>query len=628
MVCPLGERKESNVAVVSTRTRSRLLVAAIVALLAVGLLWGIAGAMASSESPAADGGKTILRLGWTNDPDNLNPFIGYESSSYEIWAINYELLVGFRAEDYANVPGVGLATDWQTSDDGKVWTFTITDQSKWQDGKPLTAADVAFTFTYIIDNKLGMFTDYTKFIEKVEAPDDVTVVFTCSKPKANMLGLWIPILPEHIWSKVKPSEVENKFKNAPPIIGSGPFQTVEWKKGEFVRMAANKDYWRGAPKVDEVIFQTYQNQDTMAQDLKTGNIQSGWNIPAAQFDPLNNEPDLESIRGVVIGLDQLGFNCADQKVFPKSTGHPVLQDPAFRSALQWAVDKEKIVSIGYTGNAEPGDTLITRDFHDPEADFHWTPPAEQAYTFDLDRARQALDEAGYPDGDGNGIREYKGKDIKLRLYARTESPESQKCGKLITGWFKEVGLDIDFQIIDDGALGDKQYNYDGDQFAPDFDLFIWGWGGDVDPNFILGVMTTDSIENWSDCNWSNPEYDKLFLEQQTTIDVQERVGIVHRMQELIYDESPYIPLVYPLDLETANKGKWTGWVRAGNDKGLWWYNTQPDTYMAVQPGATSTETEDGSSTGLIVGIAIAALIVIGVVWVLIRRRSGRAETEA
>ena len=614
--------------VLRTRSRSRLAAIAVVVVLAAGLVWGIAGALAADESASPAAGKTILRLGWTNDPDNLNPFIGYESSSYEIWAINYELLVGFRAKDMANVPGIGLATDWQTSDDGKVWTFTITDKSKWQDGEPLTARDVAFTFSYIIDNELGMFTDYVKFIDKVEAPDDTTVVFTCSKPKANMLALWIPILPEHIWSKVSPKEVENKYKNAPPIIGSGPFQTVEWKKGEYVRMVANKDYWRGAPKVDEVIFQTYQNQDTMAQDLKTGAIQSAWNVPSAQFEALGNEPDLESIKAVTIGLDQLGFNCADKKKFPKSTGHPVLQDPAFRSALQWAIDKDKIVSIGYSNNAAPADSLVTRDYYSSEADFHWTPPAESAYAFDLDKARQALETAGYPDADGDGVREFQGKPIELRLYARTESPESQNCGKLITGWFEEVGLDIDYQVIDDGALGDKQYNYDGDQFAPDFDLFIWGWGGDVDPNFILSVLTTDSIENWSDSNFSNAEYDKLFLEQQTTIDVQERIGVVHRMQEIIYDESPYIPLVYPLDLEAADKGTWTGWVRANEDRGAWWYNTLPDTYLAVQPGATTAvEESGGSSTGLIVGIVVAAIVVIVIIVLLLRRRGGRVETE-
>ena len=472
-----------------------------------------------------------------------------------------------------------------------------------------------------------MFIDYVRFIDKVEAPDATHVVFTCSKPKANMLGLWIPILPEHIWSKVDPSEVETKFQNEPPIIGSGPFQTVEWKKGEYVRMVANKDYWRGAPKIDEVIFQTYQNADTMAQDLKTGAIQSAWNIPSAQFDPMNNEPDLEAIRAVTIGFDQLGFNCADQQKFPKSTGHPVLQDPAFRTALQWAIDKDKIVSIGYSGNAAAADTLLTRDFYPPDADFHLTP--EDPYTFDLEKAKAALDAAGYTDGDGNGIREYEGKDITLRLYARAESTESQNCGKLITGWFEDVGVDIDYEVIDDATLGEQQYASEGDQFAPDFDLFIWGWGGDVDPNFILSIMTTDSIQNWSDCNWSNAEYDRLFLEQQTTIDVQERIAIVHRMQQIVYDESPYILLVYPKDLLAANKGTWTGWVRANNDKGAWWYNTQPDTYVAVHPGsAAPAETDGGSSTGLIVAIVVAAVVVILLVVLLLRRRAGRVETEA
>ena len=605
----------------------RALVIAVVALLAVGLVWGLGSALAGSESPSPAAGKTTLRLGWTNDPDNLNPFIGYESSSYEIWAINYELLVGFRASDMANVPGVGLATNWETSPDGKVWTFTITDRSKWHDGEPLTASDVAFTYNYVIKNKLGMFIDYMKFIDTVEAPDATTVVFTSSKPKANMLGLWIPILPEHIWSKIKPADAEKSFKNPPPIIGSGPFQTVEVKKGAFIRMVANKDYWRGAPKVDEIIYQTYQNQDTMAQDLRSGAIQTGWNVPSAQFEPLGAEPDLTSIRAVTIGFDQLGFNCADQKIYPKSTGHPVLTDPAFRQALQWAVDKDKIVAIGYNGNAAPADTIITREFYSAEADFHWTPPADEAYTFDLEKAKAALDAAGYTDGDGNGIREYKGKDIKLRLYARTESPESQNCGKLITGWFEDIGLDINFQVIDDGALGDKQYAYVGDQYAPDFDLFIWGWGGDVDPNFILSILTTGSIEAWSDCIWSNAEYDKLFLQQQTQIDVQQRIATVHKMQQIVYQESPYIPLVYDLDLLVADTTNWTGWVRANQNKGAWWYNTQPDTYMAVQKGAAVVEAKS-SNTGMLVAIAIAVIVVVLIVLLLVRRRGRRSEVEA
>jgi len=598
-----------------------------VLLLLVAVVLGVGTAVASDTSPSPGQGKLVLRLGWTNDPDNLNPFIGYESSSYEIWALNYELLVGFRSEDMANVPGAGLAQGWEVSDDGKTWTFHITDKAKWQDGKPLTADDVAFTFNYIIDNQMGMFTDYVKFIKHVEATDPTTVVFHCTKPKANMLALWIPILPEHIWSKVDPKDAEQKYRNSPPIIGSGPFQCVEWKKGEYVKMVANKDYWKGAPTVDELIFQTYQNQDTMAQDLKTGALDTAWNIPAAQFTPLDNEPDLQCIAGQLPGFDELGFNCADKKVYPKSTGHPVLTDWRFRQALQWAVDKEKIVSIAYNGFAAPADTIINANYYPANADYHWTPPADQAYTFDLEKAKAALDAAGYKDNDGDGIREYKGKPIRLRLYARSESPESQNAGKLIAGWFRDIGLDIQYQVIDDGALADKQYNTVDGQYAPDFDMFLWGWGGDVDPNFILSVFTTGSIQNWSDCAWSNKEYDKLFLEQQTTIDLQKRVDIIRRMQQIIYKESPYIPLVYPKDLECANVAKWTGWTRSPAKSGLWWYNVMPDTYLNLKPAEQGEQGGGGTNTALIAGIVVAAIVVIIVV-VMLMRRGGQREMEA
>lgn len=611
--------------------RRRALLVAVLGLLAVGLVWGIGGALAADDeaSPAANE-KITLRLGWTADPDSLNPFIGWDSSSYEIWSLNYDLLVGFSAEDYTNQPGIGLATAWEASEDGKVWTFTITDKAKWQDGEPLTASDVAFTFNYVIDNEMGMFIDYMLFIDKVEAPDDTHVVFTCSEPKANMLGLWLPILPEHIWSKIDPTKAERGYKNAPPIVGSGPFQTVEFRKGEYLRMEANKDYWKGVPKVDEIIFQMYQNADTMAQDLKAGGLASATEVPSAQFDALDAEPNLTAIDGVVVGFNELGFNCADKDVYPKSTGHPVLTDPAFRRALNWAVDTDKLVEVAYFGFAAPGSTIITPDFYDPEADYHWTPPEgdPNTYTFDLERCKQELDAAGYTDNDGDGVREYKGKPIELRLAARSQSVSSQSEGKLIKGWFESVGLKIDYEVIDQDALGDAQYNYEGDDFAPDFDMFLWGWGGDVDPNFILSVLTTNSIEAWSDCNWSNEEFDRLFAEQQKTIDVQERIALVQQMQQICYEESPYIITAYPHTTQVYNDADWTGWVRAGNNKGLTWFNTQMDSYLEVEPAGGETKEEGGGNTGLIIGIIAAVIVVAIVVLLLMRRGRGRAETEA
>ena len=150
----------------------------------------------------------------------------------------------------------------------------------WSDGQPLTAKDVAFSFNYQKDLELTAFLSALDGIKTVTAPDDATVVIECDQPKADILSMWVPIVPEHVWSKFKTYDEATKYLNKPPIVGSGPFQVVEWQKGKFIRAVANKDYWGGKPKVDEIIFQVYKNQDTLAQDLKLGAIDLADQHPA------------------------------------------------------------------------------------------------------------------------------------------------------------------------------------------------------------------------------------------------------------------------------------------------------------------------------------------------------------
>ncbi len=238
-------------------------------------------------SPSAAEDKLILRVGWTTDPDSLNPFVGIETSSYELFGLNYDYLTSWDAATLETRPG--LAESWTTSDDGKEWTFNLRQGVTWHDGEAFTADDVAFTFNYIMDNELGMFLGFTTSIETVTAVDDHTVKFVCSQPKANMLSLVIPILPEHVWSKIDPADAEEAFQNPPPIVGTGPFQIVERKKSDFVRLEANKDYWGGTPQIDELIFQTYQNADTMAQDLLSGTLDAATELLPATF--VNVESD-------------------------------------------------------------------------------------------------------------------------------------------------------------------------------------------------------------------------------------------------------------------------------------------------------------------------------------------------
>ena len=608
------------------RGRSRRRVIAIVAaavLLAV-LVWGIAGAFAASSSPSPSSGKVVLKLGWTNNPDNLNPFIGYTASAYEVWSLNYDLLCGFRASDMSsNVQGQdapGLATAWNHSADGLTWTFTIRSGVKWSDGQPLTASDVAFTFNYIIQNSEANYTSYTKFIKSVEAPNATTVVFHCTKPKANMTALWIPILPEHVWKSVPGDVAQKSYAMPMPIVGSGPFYVSAWKKNNYVQLERNPYYWRAKPAVDEILFQTYTNSDTMSADLQSGALDAGVGLLQGQYRALKGQSGLTTMAYESVGFEEIGFNCYTGG---PSLGNPVLKDWKFRQALQWAVDKHEINTIAYGGLAQSADTIINANyFHNP--DWHWTPPADQAYSFDLTKAGDALTAAGYPLK--NGVRVDKaGKPIVLRMFTRSEDASTISVGKLVVGWFGQIGIKVVLTSLDDDTLSSHIYNSKNGVFTPDYDMFTWDWGGDIDPNFILSVFTTEQINNWSDCAWSNPQYDALFAQQQAALDPNQRKTIIDQMQQIVYQETPYIITVYSHDIVAYNTAKWTGWVRAPAGIGGVWYTTVPDSYIYLKPVAGTKSSSNTTLILIIVAAVIAVIVIIAVV--LMRGRSHRAVEE-
>jgi len=397
---------------------------------------------------------------------------------------------------------------------------------------------------------------------------------------------------------------------------------VEFKKGRYLRMVKNPTYWGKQPAVDEIVFLTYQNTDTMTQDLKLGTIDAAWGLPQAQFKQLDTTEGVKALSYNYRNWDYLDINCYTGK---GSLGHPVLRDVAFRQALNHAVDRERLVAIAWNGNAQPGTTIMPpATWSDP--DFHWEPPADRLYHFDLAKAGEMLDAAGYTDSDGNGVREYKGKDIKLRLRALAGDVHGQGEGKLITGWLRELGLRIDFQVIDEGALEDRLWNYDGDTYAPDFDLYLWDWDGYDDPGQTLATLTTAQIEAWNEPCWSNDEYDRLAVEQAAELDPEARAQQIWRMQELIYDQTPWVVLTYPEHLEAYRSDKWTGWTRVMDGNGPVIYSAgNIDTYLNLEPREVGAGGGGSSlTTALVVG-AVVGVVAIAVFLVWSRRRQHAVE---
>ena len=598
---------------------SRLAVGAVLAVALAGLVWGLAGAFAAGSPSPSPTGKATLHVGWVNEPDNLNPFIGYSTSSYLVFHLNYDMLTGYAADNVAPAPE--LAESWAFSDGGKVCTFKLRHGVTWQDGQPFTAADVVFTYDYIIKNDLAAYTSYTTGITKVEALDDHTVRFTCVRPKANMLGMWVPILPEHVWSKVDPATVESNYQNKPPLVGTGPFQVVEFKKGSFVRLEANPGYWRGRPKIDEVVFSFYRNPDTMVQELKSGAIDACWGVPEAQFAPISKTAGITGIDYLVKGFDELGFNCFTGR----SLGNPVLKDGKFRQALNWAIDKQRIAQVAYDGYAAPASTIIVQGFyHDP--DWHWQPPADQLYGYDPAKASQMLAAAGYRTINGQ-LLDKQGKPITLRLFACDAPPQGDSIAKLLTGYFGAIGIHVKYTLMDEATMNEYLYNQADGKFVPNMDMYIYNWTGDVDPMFILSIFLTDQVGNWSDCAWSDPKYDTLYSVQANTIDTTTRKSVIDQMQQILYQQSPYIVLTYPKGLEALNTADWEGWVQSPTGGSAIYSVDNIDSYLFVHPKTATGGGSKGSAWPVAVAVVAGIVIIALVVWLLARRR-GQAVEEA
>jgi peptide/nickel transport system substrate-binding protein len=615
-----------------THGRSPLLIVSVVSVLVLvaGLVYGLTNAFAASSSPTpANGKQVVLRLGWTQEPDNLNVFIGYQNTTYEIWALNYSYLFG--AGD-RNQPTLDLASAFPTqqnggiSPDGKVWTIHIRSGVKFQDGVPLTAADVAFTYNYIIKNSMANLLNYVQGIDSVKALNPTTVQFTCAHSMATgyMETNSVPILPEHIWKNVSPSAAATSYGTKPPIIGSGPFETVAFVKGSYLEMVRNPYYYGKMPTVATIYFETYENADTMVSDLHSGKLDGAWGIPEDEFLQLKSAQGIKAIAYPFYDWDYLEFNCYNN---PSSLGNPVLRDPKFRQAINFAINKQTLVNIAYAGLAQVGTTiLLPHTWSNP--DYHWQPPASEAYTFDLAKANQLLTAAGYPLK--NGVRLNKqGKPIVLRLQATTDDVPAQVDAKLIAGWLGQLGLQIKLSVIDSGTLTSDIYNAKGSGWAPNFDLVVWDWTGYFDPGQTMNALTTAEIGNLNEPYWSNAEYDKLAVEQTSAVNPQQRAQITWQMQQLMYQQSPWIVLTYPDYLEAVNTAKWTGWTQEyGGTGGAWELEGNNSSYLNLRPRVVvAASSSSSSSTTVVVIVIVAVVVVAGIGYLVIRRRRQQTETD-
>ncbi len=515
------------------------------------------GTETTGSGSTATGGT--VRIGWGGAPADLNPGIGVLTEDYTLYDLMYDSPLTIDLDGNFQPE---LATEWSVSDDGLTWTLQIRDDAVFTDGTPLTAADVAYSINLYRDTEAFPFLpSYVSIFTSIEAPDATTVTLTTETPLSNfeyrMVAMYV--VPQHIWEGIDPTTFTND-----EMIGSGPFKLAEISQGEFVRLESNKDYWGGAPAIDEVVFQTYENPDGRVQALINGELDMITEFPATAIATLRNDPNVEVAEGAYFGgrLADIFFNVTEPENCPTEeeggicSGHPALRDVQVRKALATATDKQQLIDVVLLGTGERGLGLVTSSLGD------WYPSELEAkdYVFDLAAANGILDAAGYADTDGDGVRECPtadcgpSGDLTFRLNYPTDNDEHPRVADMLSGWWKDIGVKVEIAGLDSDTLTSI--------CCPsfDFDVMMWSWTSDPDPESLLGVLLCTEISSgFSETGFCDPKVDELYAQQQIETDFDKRRAIILEISEIALDQVPYIiPWYYPR-IEAFRTDRFTGW---------------------------------------------------------------------
>jgi peptide/nickel transport system substrate-binding protein len=551
----------------------------------------VAASTLTSGSGARAADPVVLRLGTTFEQNTSNvnqccmDFLGLR--------VGYN---GLAAMLFGGGLGPEYAESWTTSADGLTWTFKIRPNMKWSDGEPADATDAAFTFNYMIDsigdeNELGQGFNNTYWwkdadgksaIESVTTPDPLTLVVKTTVPLGTFLYNNYFVLPEHVWKDIPYAEAMTTFQTEPPIVGTGPFILTEWKHGQYVRLVRNEYYWGDRPEVDEILIITYKSLDAVVAALQAGEIDLANGIDANRYDTLAADPNLEVIAARTPWYTYLGFNTLGTA---GGASNDAGADPAFREAINYAMDTATIVDKVYNGRAEPGVGVVA-----PIDTTFYTGLPDVIRPFDIDVAKQKLDAAGYPAGPDGKRLDKSGKPLELKLISGTR-PDALATTQFVVGWLAALGIAVTPLALDDAAYNEV----------------LWttrAWDLDVGWHSTPGGPPSFSIHTPPDCTncWAPDEYLDLYDQFIRATDPQTSVDLGHQLDQMGYEAAAEVVLAYFNDIQAHRVDTFTGWTHTPADGGPYFIL---DAFSSIHPfftgltlaSSASPEPSSGGPTG-------------------------------
>jgi peptide/nickel transport system substrate-binding protein len=464
----------------------------------------------------------------TSDIGTLNPTLVSDLYSSWITGFLFPALVGGSLIDGTDTPG--LADYWTIDEDGVTYTFYLNQNAVWDDGTPLTAADVEFTFQSVLaeDSLSVRRATVASTLKELIVVDDHTVQLVALAPSATFVSDaagQFGILAKHVWEGVPFAEFgsDGGSTGADPsrVVGAGPFKFVQWVTNDYVELERNDDYWLPdeIPYVDRYIYRVVVDPGANIQGLIAGESDIA-DVPFQQGQTLAAQnPDL-----VVTAFDTLAMNYYHVNQDPEK--ETLFTDVRVRQALQYALDRQLIADTVYLGFA------IQADGTQPVLSQAYSPERTNTiYNYDPDMARSLLAEAGWVDSDGDGIVEKDGQKFSFEcIYSEGVATYLQQIPYMQQAW-REVGIEMIASAIPFQTLLDETDN-------GTYQMTVQGFGWSVDgAQIVMYGCDYTPPGGFNSMRYCNPEFDALETQAITELDAEARIDLLIEASNIANDEA-------------------------------------------------------------------------------------------
>jgi peptide/nickel transport system substrate-binding protein len=523
-----------------------------------------------------------LTVGFAQEPDSMNGF--YSSMAFAQWAndlvqaslwdvSNTLESVPVLATEVPSVENGGISEDYLT------YTIHLKEGLMWSDGEPLTAEDLVFTYQMIetVENNYIQGSVIADALESVELVDDLTFTLTFNSPQpfpedmAGSPGL-STILPEHVFGPIFESEGSIEFaeENQDPTVFSGPYVLSEWRRGEQMTFEVNPNFIVGTPSIGRVVIRFFPDTDSEYAALAAGQLDMVPNVSEGDIPRVAaSSPDIRIVTVFGRYIESLWLNVRTEE-HPRA-GHPALQDVNVRHAIRYALDRSAITEELLVGATSPTDSIYGGSPFELDS----LGVTER----DLDEANRLLDEAGWVDSDGDGIRDKDGVALEFR-YSTTDAQWRNNIQAVIQQQLAEVGIGTVLESYPAteffGTFANGGINavgeYDIAQYANNTALTN---PSNVTVNEAMACDQIPSEDNQGGQNfmgYCNPEVDELAAVTRESLDADERLAAAQRIQELVRDDAAIINLFPRGDNYAYNMSRFAGEPVIGSGVGNQWFD--------------------------------------------------------